>query len=90
MSVAPAPLLAERTQPTARRRPTNVWLLLSSLAPELGDWSAYFAAGASTRAAIEAGSVSSVTARDADDLERAVSQFVGIIESALGLLAAAS
>ena len=51
-----AAVLAERGRPaSARRRLISVWVLLDSVAPELADWAALFAAGAPVRAAIEAG-----------------------------------
>ena len=43
-------------------RPTNAWVLLAEVAPELADWASYFAAGASKRAAIESGATQVVTA----------------------------
>jgi SAV_6107-like HEPN len=83
-----AALFAERARPSGgHRRPTNAWVLLASVAPELSDWASYFAAGASQRAAVEAGAVHAVTAREADDLVRAVEQFLVIVESSIGLLA---
>lgn len=84
-----AALFAERAHPSGgRRRPTNAWVLLASVAPELSEWARYFAAGASQRAAVEAGAVHAVTAREADDLVRAVEQFLGIVESSITLPAA--
>src|ERR1700743_2671070 len=50
-----AALVADRARPAVRRRPTNAWVLLAQVAPELADWATYFAAGAPKRAAIEAG-----------------------------------
>jgi hypothetical protein len=51
----------------------------------LSEWAAFFAAGASKRAAAEAGIPRAVTAREADDLTRAASQFVEMVASSLGL-----
>jgi SAV_6107-like HEPN len=84
-----AALFAERAQPAGRRGrgPANAWVLLSSVAPDLTEWAAYFAAGASTRAALEAGATDVVGTRDADDLVRAVEQFSDIVAGSLGLLA---
>src|SRR6185312_13271830 len=43
---AAAAILAARARPSdVRRRPTSAWVLLSSVAPELGEWATYFAAG---------------------------------------------
>ncbi|MER6596431.1 SAV_6107 family HEPN domain-containing protein, partial [Micromonospora purpureochromogenes] len=74
-----------RPAPARRHRITSVWVLLSTVAPELDEWSAYFAAGAGKRAAAEAGIPRVVSAREADDLLRAAEQFVSVVETALGL-----
>jgi hypothetical protein len=80
---------ADRGRPaSARRRLMSVWVLLERIAPEHGEWARYFAAGAPVRAAIEAGAVSAVSARTADDELRSAAEFLGVVESALGLLAA--
>lgn len=85
---AAAALLALRARPAAtiRRRPTSAWVLLDQLAPELAEWSAYFADSAVRRAAIEAGSLTAVTERDADDLLRAAGEFVAIVDRMVGVL----
>ncbi len=85
---AAAAVLAARAQPggTKPRRPTSAWSLLVVVAPELEPWAAYFAAGARTRAAAEAGLRGSVTTRQADDLVRDVGTFVGLVETMLGML----
>jgi hypothetical protein len=84
---AAAAVLAARARPEPRRRNrlTSVWALLALVAPELSEWAAVFAAGASKRAAAEAGIPRAVTAREADDLTRAASQFVEMVASSLGL-----
>ncbi|NYF54287.1 SAV_6107 family HEPN domain-containing protein [Micromonospora purpureochromogenes] len=84
---AAAALLAARARPAPARRHriTSVWVLLSTVAPELDEWSAYFAAGAGKRAAAEAGIPRVVSAREANDLLRAAEQFVSVVETALGL-----
>src|SRR5689334_20149748 len=67
-----AAVVADRAKPApTRRRLTSAWVLVTSVAPELADWAAYFAAAAPARAAVEAGAISAVTARDADDQVRA-------------------
>jgi hypothetical protein len=66
----------------------SVWVLLERIAPEHADWAAYFAAGAAMRAAIEAGAVSAVSARAADDQLRAATEFLALVENSIGLLAA--
>jgi HEPN superfamily protein len=84
-----AAVSAQRGRPaSARRRLMNVWVLLERVAPEHAGWATYFAAGAQVRAAIEAGAVSAVTARTADDQLRAAGEFLDLVESSLGLLAA--
>jgi hypothetical protein len=74
-----------RPEPSRRNRVTSVWTLLASVARDLGDWAAFFAAGASKRAAAEAGIPRAVTAREADDLIRAAGQFVEVVAVSLGL-----
>jgi hypothetical protein len=83
-----AAVLADRARPNdARaRRPTSAWVLLTSVAPELSEWAAYFAAGASKRAAALAGLRTAVTAREADDLLRDARTFLALVETTLGLL----
>jgi len=86
---AAAAVLALRARPASglRRRPTSAWVLLDGVAPELADWSAYFADSAIKRAAVEAGSVTVVTGRDADDLVRAAGEFIAVVERMAGVLA---
>jgi hypothetical protein len=60
--------------------------LLAGVAPELGEWAAYFAAGAAKRAAAEAGIRSAVTPREADDLVRDATLFLRLVETTLGVL----
>jgi hypothetical protein len=83
---AAAAVLAARATaaPGRRNRLTSVWTLLVMVAPELREWAAFFAAGASKRAAAEAGIPRVVTPREADDLLRAAEQFVAVVEVALG------
>jgi hypothetical protein len=84
---AAAAMLAARARPApgSRNRVTSAWTLLVLVAPELGEWASFFAAGASKRAAAEAGIPRVVSAREADDLLRAAEQFVAVVELALGL-----
>ena len=83
---AAAAVLAARTRPetSGRRRPRSAWVLLAQVAPELGEWATFFAAGAAKRAAAEAGLSHAVTEREADDLVRDVGAFVAVVESSLG------
>jgi hypothetical protein len=85
---AAAAVFAERARPVGRRRLVSAWALVDAVAPELSDWSAYFARTADTRAAIEAGVRSVVSDRDADDQRHAAEQFLALVEQSLGLLAA--
>ncbi len=81
---AAAAVLAARTRPAAGRgRPRSAWVLLTEVAPELGEWATFFAAGATKRAAAEAGLSSAVTEREADDLVRDVAVFLRAVEKAL-------
>jgi hypothetical protein len=85
---ATAALLAARAQPQVGRRgrpQRNAWTLLAQVAPEFAEWAAFFAAGASKRAAAEAGSRRAVTEREADDLVRDADRFLALVEEALGL-----
>ncbi len=83
-----AALLAARAQPlpVAKRRQKNAWVLLNEVAPEFGEWAAFFSAGAQKRSAAEAGSRRAVTEREADDLVRDADRFLGLVETALGLV----
>jgi hypothetical protein len=79
-----AAVLAARTRPEpARRRPRSAWVLLEQVAPELGEWAIFFAAGAAKRAAAEAGLSRAVTEREADDLVRDVGAFLAVVENCL-------
>ncbi|WP_233517449.1 SAV_6107 family HEPN domain-containing protein [Geodermatophilus marinus] len=82
---AAAAVLAARTRPeSGRRRPRSAWVLLGQVAPELGEWATFFAAGAAKRAAAEAGLSRAVTEREADDLVRDVRAFLAVVEEHLG------
>jgi hypothetical protein len=83
---AAAAVLALRARPVSasRRRPTSAWVLLEAVAPELAEWTVYFADSAQRRAAIEAGATSVVSERDADDLLRATGEFIAIAERMVG------
>jgi hypothetical protein len=78
-------VLFARTRPeSGRRRPRSAWVLLGQVAPELGEWATFFAAGAAKRAAAEAGLSHAVTDREADDLVRDVRAFLAVVENAVG------
>jgi hypothetical protein len=82
-----AAVLAARAggDPPGPRRSRNAWVLLARVAPELQEWSAFFASGAGKRAAAQAGIASAVTPREADDLLREADAFLGVATRLLGL-----
>jgi hypothetical protein len=83
---AAAAVLAVRARPRPRRgAPRDVWHLVAEVAPELGEWAAFFASCSDTRAAAEAGIARLVGRRDADDLLRQAEQFVGIVRGIVPL-----
>ncbi|MCX3062341.1 SAV_6107 family HEPN domain-containing protein [Streptomyces beihaiensis] len=84
---AAAAVLAVRGRPesTPRRRARirSAWEVLPETAPELTEWSALFASGATRRARAEAGIRGAASARDADDLVRDVAMFLRMVERML-------
>jgi hypothetical protein len=80
---AAAALVAARTAPSTRSRPRSVWQVLPTLAPDLGEWAAFFAGTASRRAVIDRGGW--LSAREADDLLRQAEMFLEIIQDQLGI-----
>ena len=62
-----------------------MWELLPQVEPTRAEWAAFFAAGASKRAAAEAGLSRAVTLHEADDLLRDADVFVSVVETALGV-----
>jgi len=90
---AAAAILAARTTPTVtnrqeRHRAPSVWVLLTTVAPELGEWARFFADTTSRRAAAEAGIPRVVSGQDADDMLRAAEQFVTVVGMHLGVATA--
>lgn len=73
---AGAAVVASRGTPGGRRAPRTVWAMLHQVAPELDGWSDYFAAGASTRSAVEAGRFEAVTPDRAEQILCAAEDFV--------------
>jgi hypothetical protein len=59
-------------------------VVLPQVAPELGEWSAFFAAGARKRAAAEAG-LDIVSHREADDLVRDADTFLARVCDVIGV-----
>jgi hypothetical protein len=82
---AAAAVLAVRAEPAPRGAGRNVWDLLTRVAPELGEWAAFFASCSATRAAAEAGIERLVSRRDADDLLRQAEQFVALVGASVPL-----
>ncbi|MFJ6567038.1 SAV_6107 family HEPN domain-containing protein [Streptomyces sp. NPDC091292] len=84
-----AAVLAARGRPEIgerrRARIRSAWEVLPEIAPELTEWSALFASGASRRARAEAGIRGAATTRDADDLLRDVAMFLRLVERMLVL-----
>ena len=81
---AAAAVLAQRGRPhRGTSRPTSVWTLLASVAPEFGEWAAFFAAGSATRASVQAGITRAVSPRAADDLVRQTGQFIDLVRRAM-------
>ncbi|GAA2491830.1 SAV_6107 family HEPN domain-containing protein [Streptomyces gobitricini] len=82
-----AAVLAVRGRPesTPRKRQQirSAWEVLPEIAPELTEWSTLFASGASRRARAEAGIPGAAGKRDADDLIRDVTMFLGLVERLL-------
>ncbi|MFJ6751907.1 SAV_6107 family HEPN domain-containing protein [Streptomyces sp. NPDC091266] len=92
-----AAVLAVRGGPeaAARRRPgpsprrsrrasiRSAWEVLPEVAPELAEWSALFASGATRRARAEAGIAGAATRLDADDLLRDAAMFLRLVERML-------
>lgn len=81
---AAAALVAARTVTTGRSRPRSVWEMLPRIAPELGEWAAFFAASGRRRLALERGS-GGVSPREADDLVRQSESFLELVRAALHL-----
>ena len=79
-----AVVLATRARRSRRgHRPRNAWQVLSEVAPELGEWAAFFAATEGKRDAVRSGVPIVVTAREADDLVRDAQTFFGLVERRL-------
>ncbi|MFC3455557.1 SAV_6107 family HEPN domain-containing protein [Amycolatopsis speibonae] len=75
-----AAVLEARGRPhRGRARPASGWVLLDSVAPELKEWAAFFAANSATRAAAQAGITGKVTVELADELTRAAAVFLELV-----------
>ncbi len=80
---AAAARVAPRSVPTPRSHPRSVWQVLPGLAPELGEWAAFFAACSARRSVVDRGGW--VPVREADDLLRQAEMFLEIVQDALGV-----
>jgi hypothetical protein len=80
---AGAAILADRQPPSGRRAPRTVWELLDGVAPELGRWSTYFAAGAGLRAAVDAGRFDAVSTERAEQVLCHAEDFLDIVRGEL-------
>ncbi|MDQ6895025.1 MAG: SAV_6107 family HEPN domain-containing protein [Actinomycetota bacterium] len=60
-----------------------MWELLPRIAPELTEWSSFFAASARRRAVVERGG--QIGVRESDDLLRQAEIFLEIVQDLLGL-----
>ena len=81
---AAAAVLAARAHPVRQGRIRSVWSLLPGVAPQLQEWAAFFAGGATKRAAAEAG-LQVVSQREADDLVRDAEAFLMQVAALLGV-----
>lgn len=79
---AAAAVLAARARPVRGRR-GSAWELMTRVAPDLGEWAAFFAAGSAKRRAAEAGLATNISAREADDMIRQVAAFLELAEGAV-------
>lgn len=72
LRVAASVLAARRPRLNGRR---GVWEVVAAVAPELGEWAAYFEALDLKRQAVAAGASGIVSSREADDLVRDAGAF---------------
>lgn len=76
-----AAILAARGRPhRGRARPASVWLLLETAAPELGEWTAFFAANSAANAAAQAGITRRITPHSADELCKQAGRFLELAD----------
>jgi hypothetical protein len=72
-------VLAVRARPRHSSGPADVWQVLTHLAPEFGEWAAFFAAGRQKRLLVQAGATALVSEREADDLLRDAQDFHNLV-----------
>lgn len=76
-----AAVLAARGRPhRGRAKPASVWVLLEAAAPELAEWSAFFAANSAARAAAQAGNTRRITEESAVELCRQAGRFLEVAD----------
>ena len=73
-----------RSRRVATAGPRDVWQLLAEVAPEYAEWAGFFASSAVKRQAVQAGAVTLVSLREADDLLRDVRLFHDQVAGRLG------
>lgn len=73
-------LLAAVDPAPKRGRSRSAWVRIGSSAPDLAEWSAYFAGWSSVRASVEAGSVDRMTEEDADSFFVQVGRFLHAVD----------
>jgi hypothetical protein len=81
---AGAAVLEVTGRPVRRPVPRTVWDMVALVAPELGSWAAFFAAGAPARSAIEAGRDGMVDAERAERTVCAAEDFQDAVRAFLG------
>jgi hypothetical protein len=72
-------VLAVRARPRHSSGPADVWQVLAHLAPEFGEWAAFFAAGRQKWLLVQAGATALVSEREADDLLRDAQDFHDLV-----------
>jgi len=72
-------VLAVRARPRHSTGPADVWQVLARLAPEFGEWAAFFAAGRQKRLLVQSGATALVSEREADDLLRDAQDFHDLV-----------
>lgn len=82
---AGAALLEVSGRPTRRPAPRTVWDMVQAVAPQLADWTAYFAATAPVRAAVESGRAADLDESRADRTVAAAEDFHQAVRELLGL-----
>jgi hypothetical protein len=77
---AAAAVVSVRGRPyKTRSRPASVWVLLDSAAPELAEWSAFFAAHSTLHSSVQAGVTRRLTVEATEELLRQARAFVELV-----------